>query len=114
MIDTVQLAMYDEGDIARAIDILGDRLWHVHLGDTKLCERDLGRAPFREKIVPGRESEGHVGIGCGELPLAEYLSALADAGYPYNVSVEICGWSYFYDPDAYTELALSVLGDCFE
>ena len=114
MIDTVQLAMYDEGDIARAIDILGDRLWHVHLGDTKLYDRDLGRAPFRDKIVPGRESEGHVGIGCGELPLADYLSALADAGYPYNVSVEICGWSYFYDPDAYTELALNVLGDCFE
>lgn len=114
MLDTVQMAMYDEGDIRAAIDILGDKMCHVHLGDTRVFERDLGDAPITKKLAPGKDCDGHVGIGCGELPLADYISALAEAGYQHNVSVEICGWSYFYDPDKYTELALKTLEDCFE
>ena len=114
MLDTVQMAMYDEGDIRRAIDILGDKMCHVHLGDTKLFDRELGSAPIASKLAPGKDSEGHIGIGCGELPLAKYISALANAGYEGNVSVEICSWSCFYEPDKYTALALKALEDCFE
>ena len=113
MIDTVQLAMFDKS-IEEDIDVLGDKLWHVHLGDTTLFELDLADPSIAAMWTPGHSSYGHVNIGGGELPLAEELVALGDAGYEGAVSVEICGWDFFLEPERFARQALEVIGDCFE
>lgn len=113
MIDTVQMAMFDES-IEKDVEVLGSRLCHVHLGNTKLVPQEFSNKDLKEKLTPGKQSYGHIGITDGELPIADYLSKLADAGYEGYVTVEICSADYFLEAERHAREAIECLKDRFE
>lgn len=78
VLDTVAMAVAGES-VDDAFDALGDRIRHVHL-------------------VDGRPA-GHLAWGDGELPLADYLSALDRRNYQGCVTFELFGdGDYARDP----------------
>ena len=73
-LDTSHLAASGVG-ILYALEILEEQLRHVHFSDSNMTGRD-------EHRVPGR----------GDLPLKEFLAALAGTDYPGVVSLELKPW----------------------
>ncbi len=83
VLDTVTMAVAGEG-VDDAFEALGDRIRHVHL-------------------IDGRPA-GHLAWGDGELPLADYLSALERRGYDRCMTFELFGdGSYARNPRAAVE-----------
>ncbi|MFJ8665222.1 sugar phosphate isomerase/epimerase family protein [Streptomyces sp. NPDC093600] len=83
VLDTVTMAVAGES-VDDAFEALGDRVRHVHL-------------------VDGRPA-GHLAWGDGELPLADYLSALDRRGYDRWMTFELFGdGGYARDPRAAVE-----------
>lgn len=113
MIDTVQMAMFDES-MTQDVKVLGDKLCHVHLGNTKLVPQGFADASLKEKLTQGWQSYGHIGILDGDLPLKKYLSELAAVGYEGYVTVEICSADYFLEAERYAREAVECLIDEFE
>jgi sugar phosphate isomerase/epimerase len=75
---------------AAAVDILGDRLLHVHLKDARRREvplRVLGRRVGRRLLAPPKP----VFPGTGDLDVSAFLARLLDAGYTRSVTVEYEG-----------------------
>ncbi|MBT2444476.1 TIM barrel protein [Streptomyces sp. ISL-36] len=78
VLDTVAMAVAGES-VDDAFEALGDRIRHVHL-------------------IDGRPA-GHLAWGDGELPLADYLSALERRGYDRWMTFELFGdGTYARDP----------------
>ena len=79
MIDTN--ALYDAGEeFERAVQLLGDRLCHVHFMDAR---------PDAHELVPGE----------GVLPMDEYIKTLAKYGYKGSLTPEFWGLRYAEKPD---------------
>ena len=78
MLDTGQMALAEENvyDYPR---LLGDNLVHVHL---------LDATPM-----------GHLALGEGRLPLAEYIDALEDSGYKGYYTFEFTALQYRHAPE---------------
>jgi fructoselysine 3-epimerase len=78
-LDTVAMAVAGER-VSDYVEALGDRLAHVHFND-------------------GRPS-GHLVLGDGTLPLAEYLDELAACRYDGSLTLEIAAEEYLLEPEA--------------
>lgn len=105
MVDTVQLAQFDQ-DIRSSIETLGiDNVRHVHLGNTLVRDRTWYEAGISERLRRGRWVNGHIGFREGNLPLRQYLEELAVAGYKGYITIEICQRAYFMDAHRYAEEA---------
>lgn len=102
MLDTVQMAMFDKG-IAHDIEVLGENLRHVHLGNTKLVPQEWEDKELYKKLTKGMQSYGHTGIMDGELPLEEYLEELGKSGYSRYVTMEICSADYFLEAERHAK-----------
>ncbi|GAA3472973.1 sugar phosphate isomerase/epimerase family protein [Nonomuraea roseola] len=89
VLDTVGMAVAGES-VDDYFDSLGDRVRHVHLVDGSPA--------------------GHLAWGDGELPLAEYLTALERRGYGGRMTFELFGdGTYAFDPRPVVERCLSAV-----
>ncbi|MDD3141929.1 MAG: sugar phosphate isomerase/epimerase [Lachnospiraceae bacterium] len=78
MLDTAVLG-YSGEDVQEVIEILGDKLRHVHFADG----------------IPN----GHFALGEGKLDLTHMLQCLNDASYKYFLSLEIMNAIYVENPE---------------
>lgn len=89
VLDTVGMAVAGES-VDDYFDSLGDRVRHVHLVDGSPA--------------------GHLAWGDGQLPLAEYLTALERRGYGGRMTFELFGdGTYAFDPRPVVERCLSAV-----
>ena len=120
MLDTVQLAQFDSS-VKDSMELIGCKnIKHVHLGNTIVKEKT-----WYEKLPPeglkdrtelsiGKSVCGHIGFREGNLPLAENLRELFEAGYEDYVTIEICQRPYFFDAHRYAKEALEYTVDILE
>lgn len=113
MLDTVQMAMYDPG-ISKDMEILGDKMRHVHLGNTKLVNPEWQDNTLNKRMTPGMQSYGHIGIMDGELPLEEYVTALGDCNYKGYITIEICSADYFLEAERHAKAGFERICDCID
>lgn len=114
MLDTVQLAQFDN-TVVEDIQILGlDNIRHVHLGNTVLREKTPSEKRLPGVYSLGRSVNGHIGFREGNLPLIQDLRELAEAGYKEYVTMEICQKGYWLEADRYAREALDLIKDEFE
>ncbi len=113
MIDTVQLAQFDDS-IPQVLQVIApENLVHVHLGNTVLREKTMGEKRLPGIYSLGRSVCGHIGFREGNLPLMQYLQALAHADYSHYVTIEICQKPYWLEADRYAAEALELIQDAF-
>ncbi len=108
MLDTVQMAQFDRS-IDENIRILGSDMKHVHLGNTLAIDRDLKEQHIRAGILTGKKVSGHIGFKEGNLPLEDYLLALAGHHYQDYVTIEICQRAYFLQAEKYAREAFETI-----
>jgi protein FrlC len=105
MLDTVQLAQFDQS-VRDDIKILGiENVRHVHLGNTLVQERTWYDTQLPERLRRGRKVTGHIGLREGNLPIGQYLEELAAVGYKGYITIEICQRAYFMDAHRYAREA---------
>lgn len=102
MLDTVQMAMFDPG-VAKDLELLGAEIRHVHLGNTKLVKPEWKDETLKERMTPGMQSYGHIGIMEGELPLEEYIKELGECDYQGYITIEICSADYFLEAERHAK-----------
>lgn len=101
MLDTVQLAQFDQG-VDENIGVLGiHNVKHVHLGNTIVQERSWYDRQLPEHLRKGRKVVGHIGLREGNLPIGKYLRELAAKEYKEYITIEICQRAYFMDAHRY-------------
>ena len=114
MLDTVQLAQFDNS-VAEDIQILGlENIKHVHLDNTLLREKTPGEKRLSGVYSLGRSVNGHIGFREGNLPLIQDLRELAEAGYKEYVTVEICQKGYWLEADRYAREAIDLIKGEFD
>lgn len=114
MLDTVQLAQFDES-LPHALQVIGrENIVHVHLGNTILREKTPNEKRLPGIYSLGKSVCGHIGFREGNLPLMQYLQTLANANYSNNVTIEICQKPYWLEADRYAAEALELVQDAFE
>mgnify|MGYP002410166494 CR=1 FL=1 len=111
MLDTVQLAQFDQ-DVKEDLRILGiQNVKHVHLGNTLIQDRTWYDKELPERLRRGRKTVGHIGLREGNLPLGQYLEQLADEGYTDYITIEICQRAYFMDAHRYAKEAFDYVAE---
>lgn len=114
MLDTVQLAQFDNS-VKESLNVLGiENMTHVHLGNTIVRDMTAEEKSFDPKYCLGRKVIGHIGFRQGNLPLHTNLKELADAGYKDYVTIEICQRPYFFEADRYAKEAYDYISDMVE
>lgn len=111
MLDTVQLAQFDQS-VEEDIRILGmENIQHVHLGNTIVRDKTIGEKSAGEAYSIGRSVCGHIGFREGNLPLTEDLYALAKAGYRRYVTIELCQKPYYFEAHRYAREAYEYISE---
>ncbi|MBR0162124.1 MAG: sugar phosphate isomerase/epimerase [Oscillospiraceae bacterium] len=114
MLDTVQMAQFDES-IEKDICVLGlENIRHVHLGNTVLREKTQNEKHMPGIYSLGRSVSGHIGFREGNLPLIQYLKDLAEAGYEQYVTIEICQKPYWLEADRYAREAWDLIQEALD
>ncbi len=109
MLDTVQLAQFDES-MEKSLQILGiNQIKHVHLGNTLVREKTWGETRMNEKVCQGRNVVGHIGFHEGNLPIIENLRQLAEVDYSDYVTIEICQRAYYFEAERYAKEAWEIV-----
>ena len=113
MLDTVQLAQFDDS-VEEDLRILGlENVHDVHLGNTLLRVKTPGEKKLPGVYSLGRSVCGHIGFREGNLPLLQDLQELAQAGYDRYVTIEICQKAYWLEAHRYSREAWELIRDAF-
>ncbi|MDD3174598.1 MAG: sugar phosphate isomerase/epimerase [Herbinix sp.] len=107
MIDTVQMGIFDD-TLKHNMQILGDSMQHIHLGNTLLREKTWNES-LDKGMDQGRNAVGHIGFGDGNLPLERYFKELSEYKYEGYLTIEICQSLYFREPEKYSKEALDIV-----
>ncbi len=112
MLDTVQLAQFDQ-DIKGNFKVLGaGMIRHIHLGNTFVQERTWYERQGTKRLQKGRKVTGHIGFREGNVPLGQYLEQLADEKYDGFITIEICQRAYFLEAHKYAREAFDYVAAC--
>ena len=113
MLDFNQMTQFGD-TVPGNLSVLGDDLRHVHIGAAydSCLDLTLQGEKLREVYPYGRPLSGHIDFRGANTPFRRYLSELAEGGYPYYATVEICSRACYRDAETAAARALEMVLEC--